>query len=127
MFKRGDDNATTLLHVITENCLKMDQVLIWWYQTSLIQSGHWHTAGYKSLRLNSQLLTTQYNAASLCEEIVRLWHLAALNPKLSEHERDQVRILIIILLFFSLHLFFNYIIERLFLEFQKLMKTMYVR
>lgn len=90
MFKRGDDNATTLLHVITENCLKMDQVLIWWYQTCLTQSGHWHTAGHKTLAINSQMLTTQYNAASLCQEIVRLWRLAVLNPKLSSHERDQV-------------------------------------
>lgn len=91
MYKRGDDNATTLLHVITENCLKMDQVLIWWYHTTLIQSGYWHTISNKSPTLNSQMLTTQYNAASLCEEIVRLWRLAALNPKLSEHERDQVQ------------------------------------
>lgn len=91
MFKRQDENATTLLHVITEDCLKMDQVLIWWYQSALTQSGYWRTTGgHKTLNAQSSILTTQYNAGSLCTEIVRLWRLAALNPKFSSHERDQV-------------------------------------
>ncbi|KAI1726254.1 zinc finger SWIM domain-containing protein 4 [Ditylenchus destructor] len=90
MFKRGDENATTLLHVITEDCMCIDQILIWWYQTSLTSSGLWHFTGYRNHTLHSHVSTTQYNAASLCNEIVALWRLAALNPKLSPFEKEQL-------------------------------------
>lgn len=30
MLKRGDENATTLLHAITVHCLCVDQVLMWY-------------------------------------------------------------------------------------------------
>uniref|UniRef100_A0A915EG49 ZSWIM8 TPR repeats domain-containing protein n=1 Tax=Ditylenchus dipsaci TaxID=166011 RepID=A0A915EG49_9BILA len=90
MLKRGDENATTLLHIITEQCMSIDPVLIWWYQTCLTQSGYWHFSGYRNHTLHSHVSTTQYNAGSLCDEIVKLWRLAALNPKLSSFEREQL-------------------------------------
>lgn len=100
MLKRGDENASTLLHVITEDCLRMDQILIWWYQTTLLRSGFWFSlakvggggaVGKGGHTVHSPVNSTQYNAASLCDEIVCLWRLVALNPKLSSFERDQVR------------------------------------
>ena len=39
--------------------------------------------------LNNQH-NAQFNCAELCDEIVRLWRLAALNPRLSSVERVQV-------------------------------------
>ncbi|VDK54690.1 unnamed protein product, partial [Anisakis simplex] len=93
MFKRRDENATSLLHIITEECLACAQVLIWWYQTALLQSGQWFLcspSGNKSSSLMSSQNAPQFNCASLCDEIVQLWRLAALNPRLSELEREQL-------------------------------------
>uniref|UniRef100_F1KPY7 Zinc finger SWIM domain-containing protein n=1 Tax=Ascaris suum TaxID=6253 RepID=F1KPY7_ASCSU len=93
MFKRRDENATSLLHIITEECLACTQVLIWWYQTALSQSGQWilcSPSGNKSSSLLSSQNAPQFNCASLCDEIVQLWRLAALNPRLSELEREQL-------------------------------------
>uniref|UniRef100_A0A1I8EKE8 SWIM-type domain-containing protein n=2 Tax=Wuchereria bancrofti TaxID=6293 RepID=A0A1I8EKE8_WUCBA len=93
MFKRRDENATSLLHIITEECLACSQVLIWWYQTALSQSGQWTLCSpstNKSSSLMSNQKTPQLNCASLCDEIVQLWRLAALNPRLSSFEREQL-------------------------------------
>uniref|UniRef100_A0A915PV92 SWIM-type domain-containing protein n=1 Tax=Setaria digitata TaxID=48799 RepID=A0A915PV92_9BILA len=93
MFKRRDENATSLLHIITEECLACSQVLIWWYQTALSQSGQWTLcppSTNKSSSLMSNQKAPQLNCASLCDEIVQLWRLAALNPRLSSFEREQL-------------------------------------
>ncbi|KAM3726124.1 Zinc finger SWIM domain-containing protein [Dirofilaria immitis] len=93
MFKRRDENATSLLHIITEECLACSQVLIWWYQTALSQSGQWTLcppSTNKSSSLMSNQKTPQLNCASLCDEIVQLWRLAALNPRLTSFEREQL-------------------------------------
>jgi len=91
MFKRGDENATSLLHVITQDCISVDQLLLWWYLTQLAHSGHWHAANHKNAAsLHTHAITTQYHTNALFEEIVRLWRLAALNPQLSSIERTQV-------------------------------------
>ncbi|KAL3982274.1 hypothetical protein ACH3XW_46540 [Acanthocheilonema viteae] len=93
MFKRRDENATSLLHIVTEECLACSQVLIWWYQTALSQSGQWTLcppSTNKSSSLMSSQKTPQLNCASLCDEIVQLWRLAALNPRLSSFEREQL-------------------------------------
>lgn len=69
------------------------EVLIWWYQTALSQSGQWTLcppSANKSSSLMSNQKTPQLNCASLCDEIVQLWRLAALNPRLSSFEREQV-------------------------------------
>ena len=39
---------------------------------------------------NSSASATQHAAASLCEEIVALWRLAALNPRLSPSQRQDL-------------------------------------
>jgi hypothetical protein len=94
MLKRGDENATTLLHAITVHCLCIDQVLMWWYQTKLVASGHWHLGNAAQRGQCSQSQLQRGSANTLCEEIVRLWKLAALNPKLNAFERDQLAILL---------------------------------
>jgi hypothetical protein len=91
MFKRGDENATSLLHVITQDCISVDQLLLWWYLTQLAHSGLWYASNHKNAAsLHSHAITTQYHTNALFEEIVRLWRLAALNPQLSHIERTQV-------------------------------------
>lgn len=89
MLKRGDENATTLLHAITVHCLCVDQVLMWWYQTRLVASGHWIIGNTAQRGQCSQNQLQRGAANTLCEEIVRLWRLAALNPKLNAPEREQ--------------------------------------
>jgi len=48
-------------------------------------SGH---GGGKHSNVNSNSHTSQHACSSLCDEIVVLWRLAALNPGLSPEERE---------------------------------------
>lgn len=45
MLTRNDANGPALLHILTEECLALDSVLIRWYQISLSASGHWYLIG----------------------------------------------------------------------------------
>lgn len=66
--------------------------MMWWYQTKLSQSGTWMLtsgAGSKSGLATNQH-NTQYSCASLCDEIVAQWRIAALNPRLTSEERMQL-------------------------------------
>lgn len=65
------------------------QILVWWVNTKVAlhmgSSGH----GGKN-NMNSNSHGSQYACSSLCDEIVVLWRLAALNPALSPQEREQL-------------------------------------
>lgn len=65
---------------------------MWWYQTCLAYSGNWFlfSTGNKPNPLMSNQSVPQFSCASLCEEIIQLWRLAVLNPRLSDSEREQV-------------------------------------
>uniref|UniRef100_A0A0K0DPQ0 SWIM-type domain-containing protein n=1 Tax=Angiostrongylus cantonensis TaxID=6313 RepID=A0A0K0DPQ0_ANGCA len=41
MFARRDENAVSLLSILTVECLANCQVLLWWYATKLVQGGNW--------------------------------------------------------------------------------------
>ncbi|KAI6224951.1 Zinc finger domain containing protein [Aphelenchoides besseyi] len=95
MLKRNDENATTLLHTITEHCLCVDQVIMWWYQSRLLATGQWHFGiNGQERSSHSQTEMKRVAASSLCEEIVRLWRLAAMNPRLTQYEREQLGVLL---------------------------------
>ena len=85
MFRRGDQNAIPLLSVLTEEVLACDQISIWWFTTRVsLHSGlHGNRAGVHS---NSN--TSQHACSSLCDEIVVLWRLACLNPRLTLEEKE---------------------------------------
>ncbi|VDN51456.1 unnamed protein product [Dracunculus medinensis] len=90
MFKRRDENALNILHTITMECLASSSVIWWWYQTSLTQSGEWSIISNKtSASFLCNQKAPQFNCASLCDEVVHLWRLAALNPNLSKTQRIQ--------------------------------------
>lgn len=89
MLKRGDSNASILLHAITDECLSIDFILIRWYQISLTKSGHWAIPN-SGKNGNNKFIIRQYNACSLCDEIVILWRLIALDPRLSDFERENL-------------------------------------
>ncbi|GMT24008.1 hypothetical protein PFISCL1PPCAC_15305, partial [Pristionchus fissidentatus] len=91
MFKRRDENATALLHVITDEILASTHMLIWWLVASLQQSGRWaHSSDRKSNPLMTNYEVPQLCAAALCDEMVSLWRVAALNPALTPEERRQL-------------------------------------
>lgn len=85
MFKRNDRNAVPLLEIITEECMACEQILVWWFNTCVaLHSGG---GGGKHAGGNSNAHASQHACSSLCEEIVVLWRLAALNPGISPEER----------------------------------------
>ncbi|XP_014261902.1 zinc finger SWIM domain-containing protein 8-like [Cimex lectularius] len=85
MYKRSDRNALPLLQIITDECLACDQIMISWFNTKVaLHIGV--SGGGKHSSLNSSV--TQHACASLCDEVVVLWTLAALNPALSPQERQ---------------------------------------
>ncbi|XP_053949230.1 zinc finger SWIM domain-containing protein 8 homolog, partial [Anastrepha ludens] len=91
MYRRCDRNAVRLLEIITEECMMCDQILIWWFQTklSLMMGSNGHGGG-KHSNTHSNSTALQHACSSLCDEIVVLWRLAALNPGLAPDERDML-------------------------------------
>ena len=51
-------------------------------------SGYGGNGGGKHNNINSNTHASQHACSSICDEVVVLWHLAALNPGLSPQERD---------------------------------------
>ncbi|CAH1101597.1 unnamed protein product [Psylliodes chrysocephalus] len=94
MFKRNDRNAIPLLEIITEECLACEQILIWWFNTKVAllsgNSGYGGSGGGKHNNVNSNTHASQHACSSLCDEVVILWRLAALNPGLAPAERDML-------------------------------------
>ncbi|XP_074025698.1 zinc finger SWIM domain-containing dorado [Leptinotarsa decemlineata] len=94
MFKRNDRNAIPLLEIITEECLACEQILIWWFNTKVAllsgNSGYGGSGGGKHNNVNSNTHASQHACSSLCDEVVVLWRLAALNPGLAPSERDML-------------------------------------
>lgn len=88
MFRRNDSNAIPLLEIITDEVLQCEQILIWWFTTKTTANNNNMCRGNGSGGAN----ITQHAAASLCEEIVTLWRLAALNPKLSPVQRNDLSV-----------------------------------
>lgn len=76
-----------------------------WFNTKVAllsgSAGHGGSGGGKHNNINSNTHASQHAGASLCDEIVVLWRLAALNPGLAPSERDmlhnQVKIIITLL------------------------------
>ncbi|CAB3372525.1 Hypothetical predicted protein [Cloeon dipterum] len=87
MFKRNDRNAVPLLEIVTEECMMCEQIMVWWFNTKVaLHNGSSSHGGKHSVNSNSH--AAQHACSSLCDEIVVLWRLAALNPGLSPEERE---------------------------------------
>lgn len=67
---------------------------MWWFNTKVAllngSSGHGGGGGGKHSNVNSNSHASQHACSSLCDEIVILWRLAALNPGLAPQERDML-------------------------------------
>ncbi|XP_067937887.1 zinc finger SWIM domain-containing protein 8-like [Watersipora subatra] len=89
LLHRRDSNAVPLLEILTDEMLQCEQLLVWWFTTK-ISSAH-NSVVTISKNGSSNGNTTQNAASSLCDEIVTLWRLVALNPRLSPLQRDDLR------------------------------------
>lgn len=59
--------------------------MVWWFNTKVaLHVGVSNGGKHSSVNSNG----TQHACASLCDEVVVLWRLAALNPALSSQERQ---------------------------------------
>lgn len=89
MYRRCDRNAIRLLEIITDECMAVDQILVWWFNIKLtLLVGYGNHSGGKHNNAHNNSNSMQHACASLCDEIVVLWRLAALNPGLAPDERD---------------------------------------
>ncbi|XP_070506078.1 zinc finger SWIM domain-containing protein 8 homolog [Chironomus tepperi] len=89
MYRRCDRNAIRLLEIITDECMAVDQILVWWFNIKLtLLIGYGSHSGGKHNNAHNNSNSMQHACASLCDEIVVLWRLAALNPGLAPDERD---------------------------------------
>lgn len=89
MYRRCDRNAIRLLEIITEECMSVDQILVWWFNIKLtLLVGYGSHSGGKHNNAHNNSNSMQHACASLCDEIVVLWRLASLNPGLAPDERD---------------------------------------
>lgn len=89
MFARNDENSVALLRTITDECLANNQVLLWWYISKLVESGHWMNTTTFKVPMPQQLLV-QLNCAQLCDEVVTLWKLVAMNPRAGNAYRTHL-------------------------------------
>ena len=94
LFRRGDLNAINLLVILTEECLANDQVLVWWFDSRSQASGNSssHNLGNRGNTNAASTEATKHACAGFCDELVSLWRLAALNPKLTDDEREEIKI-----------------------------------
>ncbi|KOC70003.1 Zinc finger SWIM domain-containing protein KIAA0913, partial [Habropoda laboriosa] len=88
MFNRNDRNAIPLLEIITEECMACEQILVWWFNTKVALLNGTGYGGKHNMNNNAH--ASQHACSSLCDEIVVLWRLAALNPGLSPAEREML-------------------------------------
>ena len=87
MLARHDLNGTQLLDILTRQCLAQEQIIQWWFTTKV--SNVYNERGTNGLKPHSTLLVQQASAA-LCDEIVQIWRLIALNPRLNFEERHAI-------------------------------------
>ena len=90
MYKRNDHNSIPLLEIVTLQCLETAQIMVWWFNTkvALQQAGQ---SGQVKHNVNSNSQACQNACASMCDEVVTLWKLAALNPCISPNERETLK------------------------------------
>lgn len=89
MLRRSDSNAIPLLEILTDEVLSCDQILVWWFNTKVsLHMGSGGHGGRGSVHSNTH--ASQHACSSLCDELVVLWRLAALNPALSSQDRQAL-------------------------------------
>ncbi len=65
--------------------------MVWWFVTKVALQQKSGGGSNKHSNVNSNTQASQNACASLCDEIVTLWKLAALNPCISPAERKILK------------------------------------
>lgn len=87
MYKRNDRNSIPLLEIVTLQCLETAQIMVWWFNTKVA----FQQTGQGKHNVNSNSQASQNACASMCDELVTLWKLAALNPCIAPDERETLK------------------------------------
>jgi len=87
MYKRNDRNSIPLLEIVTLQCLETAQIMVWWFNTRVA----FQQTGQGKHNVNSNSQASQNACASMCDELVTLWKLAALNPCIAPAERETLK------------------------------------
>ncbi|XP_025198718.1 zinc finger SWIM domain-containing protein 8-like [Melanaphis sacchari] len=90
MFRRNDENALHLLEVLTEEAIACDQIMVWWFNTRVALHGG-GSGGTKHTGPAGNTNTASHACALLCDEMVTLWRLAALNPSISPDHKTSLK------------------------------------
>ena len=97
---RQDPNAMLLLDIITQQCVNIDSLVIWWF-TSRTAAHYYPNSATRTNAANSNRNRTsgsvvsstvagQQCCATLMDEIVDLWTLLLLNPRLGVNEKASL-------------------------------------
>ena len=97
LFRHRDPNAVELLQLLTQECLSLEQIVVWWFNSRSQGSGRQEQSykknkdDYKSNINTASTEMTKHACASFCDELVVLWRLACLDPMLSCGEKRKLR------------------------------------
>lgn len=98
MFAKGDQNASNLLNIITEECLNCIQMILYWKSTynnmsrshASRQRAGFNMDSVQGLHSSAHHIC-RYASAHLMEEIVLLWELAVMVPYLPAEEKLNMK------------------------------------
>ena len=79
-----------LYSLCIKSALVIFQILIWWFNTK-ISASHTSNGGHSLRGGQNSSSSSQHAASSLCDEIVALWRLCALDPAFSPMQRDDLQ------------------------------------
>ena len=97
LFQHRDPNSIELLQLLTQECLSFEQIVVWWFNSRSQGSGRSphsfkkNDDSYKSNINTASTEMTKHACASFCDELVVLWRLACLNPRLSYDGRQELK------------------------------------
>ena len=95
LFQHRDPNAVQLLTLLTEECLSLEQIVVWWFCSRSQVSGRSNSfpsnnnSNYRNNINTASTEGTKHACASFCDELVVLWRLACLDLMLTSSEKQD--------------------------------------
>ena len=97
---RQDPNSLLILDIITQQCVNIDSLVVWWF-TSRTAAHYYPNSGNRSGNAGanrnrssgsavSSTVAGQQCCATLMDEIIDLWTLLILNPRLGSDEKGSL-------------------------------------
>lgn len=101
LMKLGDNNAVILLNAITEEVIECKEIVCWWFSIKIksrncnnnnqftLQNNNINNNNSKQAYIHNSISTSMQASSIMCDEIVHLWKLIVLNPKLTKLDKDN--------------------------------------